>query len=149
MVLSGQSVDDAARQFAFRICQLKWAFNAKADLVIHLPDGHAICVEIKVDSNESTYTAVAGYRKMSQTELQTYILQDLLGYEKVVSVFLSPGETLIRDADDHGTDKCLRIGTRSVIDGLASDADRAHDLPFVERMLRSSRLGVTLDAVPG
>lgn len=70
--------------FAERACMLKWAFNAKPDLVLHLGDDKAICVEAKLESGVSHYS-VRGDRSRggfsrTQLEVQEFILKDLLGY---------------------------------------------------------------------
>jgi hypothetical protein len=64
-----------------RACKLKWAFNAKADLVIHTGPQTAVCVEIKYHSKTSKYTMKCKNNfSMDQLELQQFILRDLLGY---------------------------------------------------------------------
>ncbi len=74
-----------------RAFELKWAFNAKADMVIHTGHNSALCVEMKFESPESNYTAhwldTPDGRKdpknryvMGQLRLQQIILQGLLGY---------------------------------------------------------------------
>jgi hypothetical protein len=131
---------DEAREFAKRICRLKWAFNAKADLVIHLPDNKAVCVEIKVASGESVYRAGPGKNsfKLTQTKLQRYVLEELLGYETRF-VLLTPSEVKPRR---HKCDlkEPQRLTWSEVLKGLPDHDD---ELPFVERMLRLDVLGVS------
>lgn len=73
------------RRFAMRACMLKWAFNAKPDLVLHLGDDRVVCIEAKLESGVGAYRAGEGNPlggfDMTQTQLQEFILQDLLGYE--------------------------------------------------------------------
>lgn len=68
------------RKLAISACRLKWAFNAKADLVIHTGPHTAVCVEIKVDSKTAAYSMPGDVHSMGQIQLQRYILEDLLGY---------------------------------------------------------------------
>jgi hypothetical protein len=78
------------REFAERACRLKWAFNVKPDLVIQTSPASAICVEIKVDSKEGSYSMSRADSRfgMTQTGMQKYVLETLLGY-KTEFVFLS------------------------------------------------------------
>lgn len=126
--------------FAKRICRLKWAFNAKADLVINLPDSKAVCVEIKVASGESVYRAGSGESsfKMTQTELQAYVLEELLGYETHF-VLLTPRRTKSRGkAPEPNGPQAL---TWSEV--LTALPDHDDELPFVGRMLGLGVLGVS------
>lgn len=72
------------KEFAKRACTLKWAFNAKPDLVLHLADGRVVCVEAKLESAIGAYKARTGRISapfgMAQTRLQEFIFNDLLGY---------------------------------------------------------------------
>lgn len=72
------------RAFAERACMLKWAFNAKPDLVLHFGHDKAVCVEAKLESGVGAYQVRTdhplGRFNMSQTKLQEFILQNLLGY---------------------------------------------------------------------
>lgn len=90
------------RTLAETACRLKWAFNAKADLVIHTGRRAAVCIEIKLDSKTSTYTlpslasgndgnAVDSPFKMSQLGLQQYILESLLGFDARFAILGRPG----------------------------------------------------------
>lgn len=78
-------VANGERAFAERACMLKWAFNAKPDLVLDLGEGKAICIETKLECGESTYSVKSASNSvlfsMRQTELQVFIMEDLLGYE--------------------------------------------------------------------
>lgn len=145
---------DEAQRFAERICRLKWAFNAKADIVIHLPDERAVCVEIKVASGESKYSAkhgdddAAAYL-MTQTRLQRYVLESLLGY-RTHFVFLTPGGG--SGAVDAGVAPEAQAAAESdganlqtldwaeVLQDLHADTSKPTELPFVHRMLDSSAL---------
>jgi len=73
-----------------RTTELKWAFNAKPDIVIHTSKNSAICIECKLESGEGHYPTskseidefrLRGLNKVSQTALQKYIMSDLLGIE--------------------------------------------------------------------
>lgn len=95
-------LDEEDSKLARSACRLKWAFNAKADLVIHTGRRSAVCIEIKLDSKTSTYTlpslasgkdgnAVDSTFKMSQLGLQQYILESLLGFEARFAILGRPG----------------------------------------------------------
>jgi hypothetical protein len=73
-----------------KICRFKWAFNIKPDIVIHLDKERAICIEAKVESGEGSYPAAEiekaifkkrGLLHVKQTELQKYMLEELLGVQ--------------------------------------------------------------------
>lgn len=72
------------------VCRFKWAFNAKPDIVIHTSRDAAVCIEAKYASVEGRYPTKAaeiaefqrrGLDRVGQTELQTYILEELLGIQ--------------------------------------------------------------------
>ena len=144
-----------ALRFAERICRLKWAFNAKADIVIHLPDQRAVCVEVKVASGESKYSAkhegddATAVFSMTQTELQRYVLESLLGYQTHF-VFLTPGGgsktaeagvALVAQAVAESDGANLQtLGWAEVLQDLHADTSKPPELPFVHRMLDSSAL---------
>lgn len=69
-------------------CKFKWSFNAKPDIVIHTSHDSAVCIEAKFESGEGSYPTKPdeirefdkrGIVKVGQTELQKYIMEDLLG----------------------------------------------------------------------
>jgi len=71
-----------------KVCKFKWAFNAKPDIVIHTSHDTAVCIEAKFESSEGTYptkpTEIKEFKKrnlcfVSQTSLQKYMMEDLLG----------------------------------------------------------------------
>jgi hypothetical protein len=79
-------------------CKIKWAFKAKPDIVIHADREHALCMELKLESGESSYPSDAGEKKllrerglfserkalplpMSQTDLQKFLMTELLGLD--------------------------------------------------------------------
>lgn len=73
-----------------KICSFKWSFNIKPDIVIHLDKDTAICIEAKYESGEGFYPASADEKKIfydlgldfvGQTELQEYMMEELLGIE--------------------------------------------------------------------
>lgn len=84
--------------FAQRACMIKWAFNAKPDLVVQLGDGRFVCIEAKLGSGIGRYTAntgrsVAPFSK-SQTELQEFIFKELL---RVATMFVIVSKDDSRD----------------------------------------------------
>lgn len=140
-----------ALSFAKRICCLKWAFNAKADIVIHLPDQRAVCVEIKVTSGESNYKAdyvndgIPAVFPMTQTRLQRYVLESLLGY-RTHFVFLTPGGAdagVAPEAQTGAENECANLQTldwAEVLQDLHAGTSKPAELSFVRRMLDSSAL---------
>ena len=73
-----------------RTCQFKWAFNVKPDLVLQTPSGKVLCIEDKWDSGEGFYPASEkektifqrrGIPYLSQTSVQRYLVNELLGFE--------------------------------------------------------------------
>jgi len=73
-----------------KVCKFKWAFNAKPDIVIHASHDNAICIECKLESGESTYPTkpfeikefqARNLNFVTQTSLQKYIMEDLLGIQ--------------------------------------------------------------------
>jgi hypothetical protein len=79
-------------------CKIKWAFKAKPDIVIHGDREHALCIELKLESDESSYPSEPDEKKllrdrglfapkkvlplpMSQTDLQKFLMTDLLGLD--------------------------------------------------------------------
>lgn len=79
-----------------KICWFKWAFNAKPDIVIHLPEERAICIEGKLESGEGSYpssqteqtvfnkrlkSVYAGKKifRVKQTSVQSFLMTQLLG----------------------------------------------------------------------
>ncbi len=70
-----------------RLCQFKWAFNAKPDLVVLLPDARfgarAMCIEAKLESGEDSYVVDYDQGRMDQgrvgqIELQQFMFRYLL-----------------------------------------------------------------------
>ena len=69
-----------------KACRFKWAFNIKPDIVIHKSRDSAVCIEAKLESGEGGYPSrpsekqvFAKLRKITQTELQRYMMKELLG----------------------------------------------------------------------
>ncbi len=71
-----------------KICMFKWSFNIKPDIVIHIDKDNALCIEAKYESKEGKYPSsrndqeIFTARKLSQvtqTELQKYMMEELLG----------------------------------------------------------------------
>ncbi len=80
------NIDDD--QVFLAACRFKWAFNGKPELVIQTPSGEALCVEAKMDSGEGSYPSTPsekaifnnrGLDRVSQTSVQRYLVDDLLG----------------------------------------------------------------------
>lgn len=72
-----------------RTSKFKWCFNAKPDVVIHLRDDRAVCIEAKFQSGEGLYPSSRrdktafkqrGLNYVTQREIQTMIFR-LLGIE--------------------------------------------------------------------
>ena len=93
------------RKFAERACMLNWAFNAKPDLVLHLGDNRAICIEAKLESKIDEYSikpARSDRFSMKQTEIQKFIIKDLLGYEtRLVVIEKKPNAAKSREVWSH------------------------------------------------
>jgi hypothetical protein len=79
-------------------CKVKWSFRIKPDLVIQTDDNHALCVELKLESGEGFYPSDGKEKQllrerklfcegrkcifpMSQTDLQKFMMEKLLGLE--------------------------------------------------------------------
>ncbi len=81
-------------------CKIKWSFNAKPDLVIHTDDDHALCIELKLESEEGSYPSEGTEKRllreripplfgeggkhafpMKQTELQRFMMEEPLDLE--------------------------------------------------------------------
>jgi len=87
-------------------CMLKWAFNAKPDIVIELGNDTVVCIEAKVESKEGLYASsdsdksairdalgkveADDWLKMnaSQVAVQNHIMKDILGFGTIHEVFL-------------------------------------------------------------
>lgn len=85
-----------------RICQFKWSFNIKPDIVIHLDKNTAICIEAKHTSGEGSYPSskleksIFRERKLNyvgQTELQKYMMENLIGVKSEFVFLVSEHET--------------------------------------------------------
>jgi len=91
-----------------RTCKFKWAFNIKPDLV--LMDGNRVlCVEAKWDSKEGSYPSSdkekaefrdRGLPYVGQTELQQYLVNDLLGLDGTFRYLVRSGSAR---SDSHPT----------------------------------------------
>jgi hypothetical protein len=73
-----------------KICGVKWAFKAKPDIVIHTSNKTAVCVEVKLHSGEGVYPTdpkeraefkKRGIKPVSQTAIQQYLMECILGVE--------------------------------------------------------------------
>jgi hypothetical protein len=80
------------------VCKLKWSFRVKPDLVIHTDPDRALCMELKFESEESSYPSDGDEKEIlrkrelfcergkcvfpiGQTELQKFMMEKLLGLE--------------------------------------------------------------------
>jgi len=72
-----------------KVSRFKWCFNAKPDIVIHLGDDRAVCIECKFESGEGLYPGADADRGIfakrslplvQQTDIQAYLFQ-LLGVD--------------------------------------------------------------------
>ena len=72
------------------VCRFKWSFNIKPDIVIHLDNDRAICIEAKYISGEGQYPSSTvdkmifnqnGISYVGQLELQRYMMTKLLGID--------------------------------------------------------------------
>ena len=71
------------------LCKFKWSFGARPDMVIHISNDAAVCIEAKAESKESSYPQGGRLQqvfkekniscRVSQTELQKHLMTDLLG----------------------------------------------------------------------
>jgi hypothetical protein len=83
-----------------RTCVFKWAFNIKPDLVVHGSDGNLLCIEAKWHSSEGAYPASRGEKaeyarrgldSVSQTEVQRFLIEDLLGFDATFGYLVRTG----------------------------------------------------------
>lgn len=109
--------------FAERACSLKWAFNAKPDLVLHLGDNKAICIEAKLESGVGRYQVKSdqsGCFAKTQTDLQEFILRDLLGYDTDDRDFIIVSKNKNRKEGD-STSKWRGYSWQEVFEKLLKD----------------------------
>lgn len=80
----------ADNDLLLRACIFKWAFNAKPDMVIRTSRNAAVCIEMKLESGVGVYPSSSrdkdvfedrGLATVKQTEVQRYLMEDLLGFE--------------------------------------------------------------------
>jgi len=80
-----------------RTCVFKWSFNVKPDIVLQTPSGQLLSIEAKWDSGEGSYPSSEREKKIflqrklnyvSQTEVQRYLVNDLLGFDGTL-IFLA------------------------------------------------------------
>ena len=65
-----------------QVCMLKWAFNAKPDIVIDFDGDAAVCVEAKWESKVASYSEESQSGKKltrKQTDIQKYMFDRVLG----------------------------------------------------------------------
>lgn len=93
-----------------KIANFKWSFNIKPDLVIHLDNSHAICIEIKMDSPEGFYPSTepdtqkfnevygkGNWEHTRQTELQRYMFTQLLDVKTDFFFLVKPNQSQAKD----------------------------------------------------
>lgn len=116
----------------YKVCCFKWAFNAKPDIVIHTSLNSAICIECKYESVEGSYPTKAaeikefenrGLNRVQQTELQRYIMTDLLGIQ---TEFL-----FIDKAAKQNNDRPKQLLWKDIFPNL----DFNGSLPFVQKWI--------------
>lgn len=111
--------DNKNNELFLKLCMLKWAFNIKPDIVIHINKSTAICIETKYESGESQYPtsqeekkifatrwpnlgaaatqfereifANCKHPRIKQMQLQKYLMEDLLGF-KTKFVLVAPND---------------------------------------------------------
>ncbi|MCW8129362.1 MAG: hypothetical protein KIS92_03175 [Planctomycetota bacterium] len=85
-----------------RTCIFKWSFNAKPDIVIHTSHETALVIEAKLESGEGSYPNSAseialfkdrGLELVRQTEVQKYLMEELLGLRCEYLFLTQDGET--------------------------------------------------------
>jgi len=112
-----------------RTCIFKWAFNVKPDLVLQTPAGQVLSIEAKWDSGEGRYPAsqreselfaARGVPSVSQTEVQRYLVNDLLGFDGTL-LFLAR-------RDDLETSLGRTVGWAQVLNAL----DRSGAPQFIQ-----------------
>jgi hypothetical protein len=135
-----------AEAFANRIVRLKWAFNAKPDLVIQLSPRRAVCVEIKVASKEANYAVKTGGKSftMKQTDVQREVLA-LAGFDDIQMVILSKKPTCVKQLDSPCPSP-IPVGNPTLLAWCSVKealrlVPRAKGLPFVADFWKSSVLG--------
>ena len=75
-----------------QVCMLKWAFNAKPDIVIDFDGGASVCVEAKWESGVASYSEESQSGKKfarKQTDIQKYMFESILGMKKTKFVLLT------------------------------------------------------------
>jgi hypothetical protein len=61
------------------VCKFKWCFKAQPDIVIHLPENKAICIEAKLESSIGSYSCKDN-DNTSQLEIQEKVMK-YLGFD--------------------------------------------------------------------
>jgi hypothetical protein len=80
-------------------CLIKRAFNIKPDLAILVDKKPLLVIELKWHSKVTSEKLPSG-RKISQTELQRFVVETVLGYEDCAYILLSVKNKLNCDNDD-------------------------------------------------
>ena len=138
-----------------KISYLKWAFNAKPDIVITLPTRGTLCIEAKFESGETKYPQrrrerdifrQRGLRLVSQTDVQRSIFA-LLGIHTEFRLLVNgEGEKANKNLLTwqrvfHVMDKCdLPPFIRQWIDRLCSNTVGSTDMETVARDVRNNSL---------
>jgi hypothetical protein len=128
-------VDDQQRSADFKkLCEFKWCFKIKPDLVIQVNPKRVLSIEAKLVSPEGAYPAQAhrkdwklrGLPTIRQTELQSFMFSHVLGIH--ASLFY-----LVKESRSDRRDGIPVITWREVFAQL--DPSGAH--PFVLRALKA------------
>ncbi|QBI18870.1 hypothetical protein ER308_04465 [Egibacter rhizosphaerae] len=83
-----------------RTCVFKWAFNSKPDLVIHGSPDRVLWIEAKWTSGEGSYPSSSGEKRefarrglhaVSQTDVQRFLVTELLGFDATFAYLVKTG----------------------------------------------------------
>ncbi len=113
-----------------KVCRFKWAFNIKPDLVIHLNSEEAICIEVKHSSGVGCYPSKSEEKEIftkrhegnlvKQTELQTYMMKELLGI-KTHFVIIATKQTKSDTHDTFSWESIFKVLDVSFLPKYATD----------------------------
>jgi hypothetical protein len=102
-----EELKNREKEYFLKVCKLKWSFNAKPDLVIHIDQKTAICIEAKLESGEGHYPSskkdievfekrikVFNFKERNeeyvyQLDIQKYIMENLLGFKDTKYVLIT------------------------------------------------------------
>ena len=77
-----------------KVCEFKWCFNVKPDIVIHTSHNTAVCIEAKMESTEGKYPVGTerkilkerGIEPIGQLFIQEKLMKELLGIQTELRV---------------------------------------------------------------